>query len=226
MSESPISNAEPLPPKPVASGVVGAFRRVVQWIPPKARLAVCFGSLVLIPLAIYTYLSNSYEDLNLIFRHNLESAELTVAVDGKRAFSDQVSGTVKKRFGFLDKRVEGTLSKTLRVPPGKHVVRVSLKSSPERFDQTKQVAVNLVAGREATVSITTQKGQLSLAYQGAPVAPDDDTDAASTHSGSFWSILITAMGSVGSAAIGFMVQEFLRARKAAFLQSQASKLVQ
>jgi hypothetical protein len=95
---------------------------------------------------------------------------------------------------------------------------------PDRFDQTRQVAVNLVSGKESTVTITSQRGDLSLAYQGAPV--DQEMAGVGASSGSVWSILVTLIGSVGSAAIGFMVQEFLRARKAAFLQNQSSKLVQ
>jgi hypothetical protein len=37
---------------------------------------------------------------------------------------------------------------------------------------------------------------------------------------------MTVMGAVASAAIGFMVQEFLRSRKAAFLQKKSSRLAQ
>jgi hypothetical protein len=84
--------------------------------------------------------------------------------------------------------------------------------------------VNLVSGNESTVTITAQRGDLSLAYDGPPIV----FNAASTSEGSsaIWSILMTVMGAVGSAAIGFMVQEFLRSRKASFLQKKSSRLVQ
>jgi hypothetical protein len=196
---------------------------VLQWIPRKARMAVSFGLLVLIPLTVYFYLSNGRGDLNLICRHNFQSAELTVSVDGKMVFSDQSSGTVKKRFGFLDKKVEGTLSKALSMTLGKHLVRVSLKSPSEQFDQTRQIAVNLISGRESTVTITAQRGDLLLAYDGAPIV--SGTASAPAGSNAIWSILMTAIGAVASAAIGFMVQEFLRSRKAAFLQSKSSRSV-
>ena len=179
-------------------------------------MAACFGSLVMIVLGIYLYTTSEYGDLNLVCRHNLQSAELTVLVDGRTAFSDQISGTVKKRFGFLDKKVEGSVSKSISIPLGKHTVRVSLKSTPERFEQTKQIMINLVSGKEATVAITAQRGDLSLAYQGAPVLADKEVH--SFWSGSLWSVLVTAISSVGSAAIGFLVQEFLRTRKAALLR--------
>jgi len=222
MSETPAAIPRPEPHTAGAGRVAGALRRALQWIPSKARMAVCFGLLVLIPLAIYSYLSTGQGDLNLVCHHNLQSAELTVSVDGELAFSDQISGTVKKRFGFLDKKVEGTLSRALSIPLGKHMVRVNVKSAPERFEQSRQIAVNLVSGREATVSITAQRGDLSLSYEGAPVSDQVGSPASS---GSIWSVLVTVIGSVASASIGFMVQEFLHYRKAAFLQSQSSKLI-
>jgi hypothetical protein len=223
MTEIPNANPEPQLHSTAAGQLAEAFRRALSRIPPKARMAVCFGLLVLIPLSLYSYLSNGRGDLNLIFRHNLQSAELTVNVDGKLAFVDQSSGTVKKRFGFLDKKVEGTLSKALSIPLGKHTVRVSLKSASEQFEQTRQISVNLVSGKESTITITAQRGDLSLAYEGPPVS--SNTISTPEGSSAIWSILMTAMGAVGSAAIGFMVQEFLRARKAAFLQNKSSRMV-
>jgi len=222
MSETSMANLEAEQQRTTASRVPEPLQRLLRWIPPKARLAVSFGLLVLVPLAIYSYLWNGRGDLNLICRHNFQSAELRVSVDGKLVFSDQSSGTIKKRFGFLDKKVEGTLSKAISIPLGKHSVRVSLKSSSEQFDQTRQIAVNLVSGKESSVTITAQRGDLSLAYDGPPVL----SSIASTAEGSsaIWSILMTVFGAVGSAAVGFMVQEFLRSRKAAFLQNKSSRL--
>jgi len=62
------------------------------------------------------YPSSEPGSLNLVCRHNLRTADLSVFVDGRPAFSDQVSGTAKKRFGVFDKKVEGTFSKTFVFP--------------------------------------------------------------------------------------------------------------
>jgi hypothetical protein len=205
-----------------ARRAIETLRRALQWIPSKARFATCLGLFVLITLAIYSYATSGSSTLNLVCRHNLQSADLSVFVDGKPVFADRVSGSVKRRFGFLDKKVEGTLSKVLAIQPGRHDVKVELKSSPERFDQARQIAVNLVSGREATVVITAQRGELTLAFQGVPA--DSDQVGQPAYSGSIRSILFTVLGSVASAAIGFIVQEFLRTRKEAFTQNQNSKL--
>src|SRR6266581_1641516 len=197
----------PVKPSQVAQPLRGVLRR----LPAKACLAASFGLLV-VGLAIYMY-SGESGNINLICRHNLRTADLSVFVDGRPQFSDQISGTVKKRFGIFDKKVEGTFSKTFTTSLGEHVVRVHLQSTPERFDQTRQIGINLVSGKEATVSITAQNGDLSLAYRGSPVNSVND-DSQSYYSGPLRSILVAVTASAVSAAIGFIVQEFLRTRKA------------
>jgi len=219
MSETPVPVSGP---PTLAHGVnlASIFRRGIEWIPPRARLAVCLGATVLVGLAIYSYLAGDSGTLNVTFHHNLQMADLSVSIDGRPTFSDQVPGTVKKRFGILDKKVEGTLSRTLAVPLGTHVVQVRVRSSSERFDQTRQISVNLASGKESTVAITAQRDDLSLSYRGRPVAAvKEETQIP----GPLRSILVTVMGSVVSASIGFLVQEFLKGRKAAIVDNRNSK---
>jgi hypothetical protein len=194
---------------------VTMYKHALQGIPPKARLAALAVSLVLslvlIGPAIYTSLSSQPATLNLICRHNLMTAELSVFIDGKLSFSDHLSGTATKRFGIFGKQVSGAFSKSLTVPSGEHVMQVQLRSPGSGFDQTKQSEFNLPPGKEATVVIATQRNELSLAYEGPSVDP---VKAGSDYSESVRWILLTAMGSAVSAAIGFFVQEFLRSKKA------------
>src|SRR5260370_34465259 len=97
--------------------VAAICNEVVQRIPPKARLPVLAGAVVLITLAAYTSLSSGPAVLNVVCRHNFRSAELAILIDGKLSYTDQISGTEKKRFGvgILGKQVEGTVSKSLPV---------------------------------------------------------------------------------------------------------------
>ena len=80
--------------------------------------------------------------------------------------------------------------------------------------QTKQRELNLLPGNETTLRIDAQRNGRLLCIQ-----VRDGSDKKSrvafprTHCGGL--ILVTLLGSAVSAAIGFVVQEFLRSRKAA-----------
>jgi len=206
-----------------AIGIAEACARVVQQIPSKARLALLAGFVVLIGLAVYTVFFSGSAALNVVCHHSFRAAELSVYLDGRLVYEDEITGSTKKRYGVLDKRVEGRFSKSLKVSPGDHVAQVHLKSA-DGFEQTKSCGVSLRPGNDATILINAQHSGMSLIYDGPPVAPLKDLGY--TPPSPWRSLLITVGGSALSAAIGFMVQEFLRARKAArAAENQGSKSV-
>jgi hypothetical protein len=212
MPENPTQKPEPSCPSTLTASIVAACNRVVRVIPPKARLALLTGSLVLVGLAIYTTLSSGSATLNLICRHDLRSADISVSIDGKTIYTDHISASPKKFYEILGKRSE-TFSKSLTVSSGEHVVQVHLSSATDGFDQTKQSELNLPAGNEATLLIAAQQSGMSLTYRGPVTTPT--RNIGSTYSDSLRSIVVTLLGSGVSAAIGFFVQEFLRSRKTA-----------
>jgi hypothetical protein len=180
-------------------------------LPRKLRLAALSASVILIGLAVYTCMFSASSTLNVVCRHSLRSAELTIFIDGKIAHTEQLSGAARKRFGLFDTRIEGSFSKSLSVPAGRHSVQVRLRSAADGFDQARGCNVNLLAGQDATVVATTQRGGMSLAYQGPPVS--DRGEMASGYFSSLRNLLVTVFGSAASAAIAFVVQEALRSRK-------------
>jgi hypothetical protein len=199
-------------PEPACSpAFVARWKRAVQRLPRKLRLPVLAGFVLLFGLVLYTTLSTSSATLNLVCRHNFRSAELSVFIDEKLIHTQQISGLAKKRFGLFDTRIEGSFSKSVAVPAGEHVVQVRLRSAEDAFDQTRQSEINLLPGKDATIVVSTQRGGMSLVYQGLPVAATNDTVF-----GYFTylrTVLVTIFGSAISAAIGFVVQDFLRSRK-------------
>src|ERR1700730_4925184 len=211
MTGTPIQVSEPDHNPTVAVHAAGVCKRAVQGIPPKARLAVLVGSLALVGLAAYTSLSGGSATLNLICHHNLRSADISVSVDGRTTYTDHISASSKKILGIFGKRGE-TFSKSLTVPSGEHVVEVHLSSATDGFDQTKQRELNLFPGNEVTLTIAAQRSGMSLVYQGSVTAPGKNIGSA--YSDSLHSILVTLLGSAASAIIGFVVQEFLRSKKA------------
>ena len=212
MNETPTPKPEPSRASATAGPIIATFNRVVQLIPPKARLAVLTGLLVLVGLAVYTSFLGGSATLNLICRHDLRSADISVSIDGRTIYTDHISASPKKLFAILGKREE-TFSKSLTVPPGEHVVQVHLSSATDGFDQTKQRELNLRPGTETTLRIDAHRNGMSLVYPGPATSPTNNLGSAFPDS--LRSILVTLLGSAVSAAIGFVVQDFLRSRKAA-----------
>lgn len=145
MPETQTQQREPERASKPAGGITATCNRVVKLIPPNARLAVLTGSLVLFGLAVYTSLSGGSATLNLICRHDLRSADISVSIDGRTTYTDHISGSPTKLFGIFGKR-DKTFSKSLTVPSGEHVVQVHLSSGTDGFDQTKQRELNLLPG--------------------------------------------------------------------------------
>lgn len=200
----------------VAGGAAGRVRalytQALHRIPPAVRLAAPIGLVILAVLGVHAYLAGGSAVLNLVCRHNLRAADLAVYIDGKLNYTEQLSGSAKKRFGIVGPRVAKTFSKSLVVPSGEHVVNVHLKSAADGFDQEKSYGLNLPPGKAGTLVIAMQQNGMSLTFQGSPVAPAES--GGSGYRDSIRWILLTVVGSAVSAGIGFMVQEFLRSRKA------------
>lgn len=179
-------------------------------------MALLSGSLVLVALICYTSLSAGSSTLNLVCRNGFRSADIELSMDGKSIYSGHVSANhvstnPKKLFGLLGKASE-TLSKSLVVPTGDHVIQVHLSASAEKFDETTQRQVKLTPGSEGTLLITVERSGMSVLYKPSVNA---QTDSDSNYSGLARTMLITVFGSAVSAAIGFVVTEFLRSKRAA-----------
>ena len=183
----------------------------VHFIPPKARLAVLCGTLVLFSLAAYNALAGGPATLNLVCHHDLRNAEIRVSMDGTSIYADHVGSSPKKFFGVIGKKAS-IFSKSLTVPAGDHTVQVHLVSQEDRFDQTAEKQVSLPRASENTLLIDAERGGMSIVNKSS-VAPESDHGA--SYSGLLRSMLVMAFGSAVSAAIGFVVQEFLRSKKAA-----------
>lgn len=183
--------------------------------------------------------------LNLDVRHTFRSVDLSVSIDGARVLDTKLDGS-GKRFGMFGKRAEKGFTKSLNLSPGVRVVRVRVRSTADKFDQTRTERFDLDSAAVAALQIEADKSGLSviadrpLALE-RPATPQPTPVAQATqvvqaaqvvHSAqvvqaaqaqqasalaelyqSLRSILIAVAGFVGSAATGYVVQEFLRSRK-------------
>jgi hypothetical protein len=94
-----------------------------------------------------------------------------VAVDGKPAFESKLAGG-GKRFKAFGKRAERGYTKTLDLPPGVHVVRVRVRSTEDKFDQTRVERFDMGSASVATLRVSADRSGLSLvAERPAPPPP-------------------------------------------------------
>jgi hypothetical protein len=200
-------------PRPLIVGRLTAVcQGVLDRIPPKARLASLVGSLVLVASAVYALSSRGTGTLVLNCRHDIRSAELAVSIDGHITYTGHFSANPKKRFILFGQTSE-TFSKSLTVPTGEHILQVRLSSAADGISQTKQCKFDLSSGGEGTLEIVVKKRGLSLEYAGPPGDPEKNHEL--NYLDSLRPVFSTILGSAVSAFIGFMVQEFLRAKKPA-----------
>ncbi len=186
------------------------WQYAIRFVPPKLRWLIV--AIAVLGLGVYFYSSwTTSAKLKVVGRHGFRSATVYVSIDGNAAWSNQVSGATKRRLGVLPK-FEGSFSKTLGLGAGNHIVQVRLVSPADHFDQTQECAVSLIGGQEATLAVSGGKSGISLAFQGGPPNPLPPS-ADFSYVAYVRSILLTVGGSAMSAAIGFIVQDFLKSKK-------------
>ncbi len=178
--------------------------------------------------------------LNLDVRHSFQSVDLSISVDGSRVLDTTLAGS-GKRFRVFGKRAERSFTKSLNLSPGVRVVRVRVRSAADKFDQTRVERFDLESAAVAALEIEADRSGLSVVADRPPPPKPPPAPApapapqvtqvpqavqvaqavqAAQQAGALAelyqtlrSILIAVAGFIGSAATGFVVQEFLRARK-------------
>src|SRR5689334_2205551 len=191
---------------PVPYRIYSRMRAAVRWRP-----ALLAAVLVLAVTAWLVSRLTGTAALKLAGRHTFRSASVTILVDGKSSYSEQVSGTSRKRYGLFEK-VAGTFAKTLVLPEGEHVIEVRF-TTPDGYNQVKRCGVKLIPGTDATIHVVAQRSGLTVTYEGPPVAPA--TESETNYFAYLRSFLITVGGSAMSATIGFIVQDFLKTKRPA-----------
>ena len=149
--------------------------------------------------------------LTIICQHGFRSAQLYVWADGDLIYSGVVNGSSKGRFGFLSSKTPG-LYKTVTVPAGPHSIRVQLTADSDAYDQIKTVSANLGEQGQNSLTISTGRHGLSVLAKGTSEGVDESGVISSSRKLAS-SVILSIFGSGMSAAIAFLVQEFLRAQK-------------
>ena len=182
-------------------------RNLVARLSIKARVVLGVFLLAAVLMAIYTAFTENDSSLRLKVQHGFHSAQVSVWVDGDLAYAGSVTGSAKKRFGFLPTdSAQGTLSQIIPVRSGQHTVRVRV-TPDDAGAQEDAISGQFARNRERALSVSARHSGLSLAWQGT------NSTAVETSSSPAWisryagSLLLTVAGSIISALTGFAIKE-------------------
>jgi len=198
------------------SALRARFRKMPLW----TRYGAITILLIATIFAVYAAVPVEQAHLQIICQHSFRSAQLSVLVDGSVVYSNNVNAASKKRLGILPKGQSGPdiFSKLIDVPTGKHVVQVRISAPAEGFDQARSAAADFTADRESILQINaTRRNALAVNFDGATTAPLAASASAAPESHPLpkngITIVFSILGTMLSASISFLVQEFWRSHK-------------
>ena len=187
----------------------------LKGLPRWAYVAALTAMLLFAFVGVYLSLGAGSAKLRIVCQHSFRAADLSVVVDGKIVYAGSLNGNAKKRFGLFDKSASGSFSKTVHVPAGKHALQIHISAPAEGFDQAKVAFAAFTDERENVLVINSgRRSGLGITFQGGATAqpPSISTDSAPYPKSAF-SILLSILGTMISASISFLVQEFWRSHK-------------
>ena len=187
--------------------LIASLRERLQRLPRRVRLAGAILAILLTSGFVFSWAFSSSAKLNVVCQHSFRSAEVSIWIDGDLVYTGTVNGSANKRFHVFGSRSLG-LFKTVDVPAGRHTVQVRVTADAEGYDQVKTVSAVFsddFHGMVAATGILTARGGANVPVQPAAV---------SSYMKYATSVVLSIFGSGMSAAIAFLVQEFMRSQKA------------
>ena len=140
----------PNPPKNAPAAATGAVHPapVATSKPPRKshEPAVHPAKQIVVPLST----------LDLAVQHQFKDATLFVWVDDKLMLTRPLHGAAQKRLVVFN-GLRGVESETLKIPAGKHVLRVRTLSADETIDLSKTVSAEFIGGADKSLQVTIDK---------------------------------------------------------------------
>ena len=95
-------------------------------------------------------------NLDVAVQHQFKDATLFVWVDDQLALTRPLHGGVQKKLVVFN-GIRGVDSETLRIPAGKHLLRLRALSSDETIDLSKTVSAEFIGGGEKSLQVSFDK---------------------------------------------------------------------
>ena len=95
-------------------------------------------------------------NLDLAVQHQFKDATLFVWVDDKLMLTKPLHGAAQKRLVVFN-GLHGAESETLKIPAGKHVIRVRALSADETIDLSRTASAEFIGGADKALRVTIDK---------------------------------------------------------------------
>lgn len=204
-----MSSATTTPPAPPGASwqasAQALLQRSIAWIRKHPLRFIGLSASVALVLAFLPHLAGGSASLKVQMQHSFRSAQVSVWVDGDLACSERLTGSTRRRFGLLPAGIGGNFSRLLQVSAGRHTVKVRV-TSDEGYDNTGSVTGDFPQDSEVSLQVRPRNsGDLGMAWQSMSTMAADSTPAWYVKYAS--SLLMTAVGSLVSALMAFVVKE-------------------
>lgn len=195
---------------PLCAKAALLYQHARKWaasVPVKARIVLGLFLVAALIMAMYTGLTARDASLHLKLQHNFHNAQVSVWVDGDLAYSGKISGSIRKRFGFIPTdSVQGSLSQIIPVRSGQHNVRVRIEPDDATM-QEDSISGAVAHNTERALSVYARHSGLSLSWQGEGSAGAETASSFAWLSRYAGSLFLTIAGSIISALAGYAIRE-------------------
>jgi hypothetical protein len=196
--------------------------RTRQWLlalPFKAQIVLGIFLIAALLLALHTAVAAKDSSLHLRLQHGFRSAQLTVLIDGHKAYSGKLVGYPKKKYALFGEAVQGSLAEVFAVTSGNHEVLVRVEPGDGTI-QEENLSGIFARGAGRNLSVTARHSGLTMSWAGeseaAPAEAPPELSSPSWFSKYAASLFLTVVGSIASALTGFAIKElpgYLRTRQ-------------
>jgi len=104
--------------------------------------------------------------LDISIAHNFQSADISLWVDDQLAYDHSLRVQARKRWNPFRKTVQET--ETVRLVPGKHRLRVRVRSTPEKYEQSATISGSFAKGHPAILQVNFEKRSKDMHLAWAP----------------------------------------------------------
>jgi serine/threonine-protein kinase len=103
----------------------------------------------------------AFSSLDVAVQHQFKDATLFIWVDDRLALTRPLHGGAQKRMVVFN-GIRGVDSETLRIPAGKHAVRLRAVTSDESIDLSKTVSAEFIGGGVKSLQVTFDKHNTAM----------------------------------------------------------------